>query len=184
MLKSMEARGLVVRERASGQLIDAREKLVMLTRLGFETIVNAIKAFLRDDDLRAFYDKMHDQGVKHIKTLVEGVRNIAGWLRDFATYRYTEERPDVAGGERYDAQVKEEVDRNERRWAAQAEGRRGLAAIAPEDKPDSLDYFIHPKNVALAKTDPAAWKAKIERDFHNHAHFYQLAYLTGGDVYD
>lgn len=179
MLKSMEQRGLVVRERVYGTLIDAREVTVTLTRKGFDAIVGAITAFLRDDDLRDFYDRMHHKGAEHIKELVAGVRNIGEWLRDFAKHPYPAERPDVAAGKRYDAHVQKTVDREEKRRAAKTEGLRGLAAIAPEDDPSTMDYFFHPKNVALKKNDPAAFDAKLQRDFTNYANCYALAYMNG-----
>jgi DNA-binding MarR family transcriptional regulator len=179
MLKSMEQRGLVARERARGKLIDAREVVVTLTRKGFDTIVGAIKAFLREDDLRDFYNRMHEKGVEHIKGMVASVRNIGEWLRDFAKHPYSAERPDVAGGERYDAEVQKEVDRMEKIRASKAEGLRGLAEIAPEDNPTHWEYWFHPKNTALKNSDRAAFRAKVLRDAERHDHFYELAYLCG-----
>lgn len=184
MLKSMEQRGLVARERFFGKFDDARQVIVTLTRKGFDTIVKTIKAFLRDDELRAFYNRMHDEGVAHIKKAIGVVRNIAGWLYDYATHPYSADRPDVAAGERYDAIVKREVEKQEFRRNAQADGLRGLAAIPPENNPMNLDYFWGPLNAAIRENDPAAWNAKVIRDFEHHSRMYELAYLTGDPDYD
>jgi len=167
MLKSMEQLGLIVRERQIGQLIDCRQVTVMLTRKGFDTVVKVIKAFLRADELRAFYNRMHERGVEHIKELVAGVRNIAGWLRDLAKHPYSAERPDVAADEQYDAVVKQEVETQEDARAERADYARRVAAIPPEDDPLVAEYHTHPKNVALKKSDPEAWLAKMDRDIAN-----------------
>lgn len=179
MLKSMEQLGLVVREREYGKFIDAREVIVTLTCLGLETIIGAIKAFLRDDELRAFYNRMHTRGVEYIKETVAAVRNIGEWLRDFAIHPYSAERPDVAGGERYDTKVRKEVERLEKMRKARAEGLAGLATIPPEDDPSQWDYWFHPKNTALKMTDRAAYEEKVRRDTERHDHFYELAFLSG-----
>lgn len=167
MLKSMEKRGLVVRQRNAGTLMDCREVIVTLTRYGLDTVVKAIKAFLRADDLRDFYNRMHEKGVAHIKQLVADVRNIAGWLYDVAKHPYPAERPDIAAGERYDKTVKEDVDRFEEVRQEHADLARRRAAIPPEDDPLHLDYCWHPKNRAMQQADPSAWLEKIARDVAN-----------------
>jgi DNA-binding MarR family transcriptional regulator len=168
MLKSMEAKGLVARKRNAGQAMDCREVCITLTRKGFDIIVKAIKTFLRADDLRKFYNRMHTEGVEHIKKLVGAVRNIGEWLRDFANHPYSAERPDVAAGERYDEIVEAEVDEQEEIRARFATYTQRRAALTPENDPFRPDYYSRPEHVAMRKNDPAAWAAKIARDANDY----------------
>ena len=91
-----------------------------------------------------------------------------GWLRDLAKHPYSAEPPDIAGGERYDAVVKEEVETQEDRRIARADYARRLAALPPKDDPLHADYHWIPENLALQKSDPQAWLEKISRDTANY----------------
>ena len=177
MVKSMVARGLV--NKTYPYYSDNRERIITLTRKGLATVVEAIKSFIRADDLRSFYDRMHAKGVEGVKAAVAAMRNIGQWLQDRAVHPYSAERIDVESDARFDAEVKETVERDEDLLAAKKEGRRGLDSLAPEDNPTSQTYFYCKQNLALKAADPAAWEAKLFRDWQRYFHFYGKAYPPG-----
>ena len=177
MVKSMVGRGLVTKTYV--YYGDTRERIVTLTRKGFATVVEAIKAFIRADDLRSFYDRMHAKGVEGVKAAVAAMRNISEWLQDRAVHPYSAEKIDVESDVRLDAQVKEAVEHDEDLLVAKREGQRGLASLAPEDNPTHPTYFYCKQNLALKAADPAAWEAKLSRDWKRYFYFYGKAYPPG-----
>ncbi|MBX3187815.1 MAG: winged helix-turn-helix transcriptional regulator [Labilithrix sp.] len=122
MVIALEEQGLVWR---AVDLHDARQVDVTLTKLGFETIVAALKAIVRADELRRFYEAMHPDGREFVEMAVRTVRHIARRLFDGARYAYPLDTPDEEEEEARDNAVREIVERTEtaflaslRRWEA------------------------------------------------------------------
>jgi len=185
MVKSMVARGLVSKIRP--YYSDNRQRIVTLTRKGFATVIEAIKAFVRADDLRDSYNRMHRNGVEGVKAAVAFMRNIGEWLRDRALHRYDADKPaadDVEADERFDAEVKETIEREEDLLARKREGLRGLANLAPEDNPSNPIYFWCKQHVDLKANDPAAWEEKVTRDWERYFDLYGKAYPPGRKYWD
>lgn len=185
MVDAMVTRGLVTKIRP--YYADNRERIVTLTRKGFATIIEGIKAFIREDGLRSFYDRMHRNGVEGVKAAVAFMRNIGEWLQDRATHRYEADKPaaaDVEADIRFDAEVKETVERDEDLLAAKKEGLRGLANLALEDNPSNPIYFSCKKNVDLKAADPIAFNEKLLRDWERYFDFYGKAYPPGRKYWD
>lgn len=179
MVKSMVARGLVVREPVNYG--DSRLRVVTLTRKGFGAVVEAIKRFIREDELRHFYANMHAKGVEGVNAVVAAMRNIGQWLKDTALHVYSAEAPpDLEAEVRLDAEVKAEVDRAEDLRTTRAEGLRGLAAIRPEDNPLWDRYYTCETNLALKQRDYAAFQAKLTRDWFHYWNLFGMANPAGG----
>lgn len=142
MLKAMEARGLVWRAPTE---CDLRRRLVGLTRYGLECVRQAIRTFIRVDDVRGIYDALHRTGRAFVAKAVRTVRHIARGLGDRSTHGYRSERPDadaVAAAEAHCAKVLREIRQLEA---------IGIATVVAERPPGlAVRSSVEPSAAAVA----------------------------------